>query len=232
MKDILITVISLLLTALIIICMVRGISIGTFEILSIPDIKANSLKLDTEIEELNNLKNVTYKKKLDDLQTATKSLTTAKQTYLDLASISTDSEIAQANQEQTYAMEFLWNKVGSYATKEGLALTWNVVSANVKNKYTLNFTTTGGYISIINYVYALENDAELAFRIENFKIVSGGTTTNSDSSNSNDVKVTATFTVSNIGIKEETITTTFNSTGENNTNSLIDNNTNNTGTTD
>lgn len=228
MKDILITVISVLLTILIIICMARGITIGTFKISSIPDIKAGSLKLDSEIEELNNLKNVTYKKKLDELQNATKRLTTAKQAYLDLASISTDSEIQQANQEQTYAMEFLWNKVGSYATKEGLALTWNVASSNVKNKYTLSFTVSGGYIAIINYVYALENDAELAFKIENFKMISGGTVASSGSNSSTgDVRVTATFTVSNIGIKEETITATSNSTGRNNMNLQSNNNTDN-----
>ena len=90
MKNILITVISLLLTALIIICMVKGLTIGDFNILSIASIKEGSLNLDNAIEELNNLKNVTYKKKVDDLQTTTKNLTTAKQKYLDLASVSTD----------------------------------------------------------------------------------------------------------------------------------------------
>lgn len=195
MKNILMTVISILLTALIIICMVKGITIGKFQILSIPEIKTASLKLDSEIENLNNLKNVTYKKKLGDLESSIKNLTTAKQKYLDLASISTDIEIQQANQEQTYAMEFLWDKVGTYATREGITLTWNVVSTGINNKYNLNFTVTGSYIGIINYIYSLENDSELSFRIENFKITSAG----------NDV--TATFAVSNIGIKEETITT-------------------------
>lgn len=195
MKNILMTIISILLTALIIICMVKGITIGKFQILSIPEIKTASLKLDSEIENLNNLKNVTYKKKLGDLESSIKNLTTAKQKYLDLASISTDIEIQQANQEQTYAMEFLWDKVGTYATREGITLTWNVVSTGINNKYNLNFTVTGSYIGIINYIYSLENDSELAFRIENFKITSAG----------NDV--TATFAVSNIGIKEETITT-------------------------
>ena len=224
MKNILISVISILLTVIIIICMFRGISIGQFKILSIPDIKLSSIKLDSEIEELNNLKNVTYKKKLNDLQSSIKNLTSAKQSYLDLASISTDTEIQQANQEQTYAMEFLWNKVGTYATNQGLALTWNVVSTGVNNKYTLNFTITGSYIGIINYIYSLENDSELAFRIENFKIVSAGAASSNSNSNSNsstqdNTKVTATFTVSNIGIKEETVTSpTTSSSNINNTN--------------
>lgn len=229
MKNVLVSVFSILLTALIIICMIRGVSIGQFQILSIAEIKTSSLKLDSEIEELNNLKNVTYKKKLNDLQNSIKNLTTAKQNYLDLASISTDTEIQQANQEQSYAMEFLWDKVGTYATQEGLGLTWNVVSTGVNNKYTLNFTITGSYIGIINYIYSLENDSELAFRIENFKIVSAGATTASRGSNNtatqNDVRVTATFSVSNIGIKEESITSSNSS--NSNTNTFKENSQNN-----
>ena len=193
MKDILITVISILLTVVIIICMVKGLTVGSFRILSISNIKQESLNLDNEVDELNNLKNVTYKKKIDDLQTATKDLTTAKQKYLDLASVSSDEEIQEANLEQTYAMEFLWNKVGSYATKEGVTLKWDVSSTGVNNKYTLNFTTTGSYVGVISYIYALENDSDLAFRIENFKMTASGE------------NVTATFTVNNVAIKAETI---------------------------
>lgn len=209
MKDILITVISVLLTAVIIICMAKGLTVGNFHILSINDIKKESLNLDSEIDELNNLKNVTYKKKIDDLQTATKSLTTAKQKYLDLASVSTDKEIQDANLEQTYAMEFLWNKIGSYATREGVTLKWDVSSTGVNNKYTLSFTTTGSYIGVINYIYALENDSELAFRIENFKMTASGE------------NVTATFTVNNVAIKAETIS----SASSNNTNEQANTNT-------
>lgn len=209
MKDILITVISILLTVVIIICMVKGLTVGSFRILSISNIKQESLNLDNEVDELNNLKNVTYKKKIDDLQTATKDLTTAKQKYLDLASVSSDEEIQEANLEQTYAMEFLWNKVGLYATKEGVTLKWDVSSTGVNNKYTLNFTTTGSYVGVISYIYALENDSDLAFRIENFKMTASGE------------NVTATFTVNNVAIKAETIS----SASSNNTNEQANTNT-------
>ena len=209
MKDILITVISILLTVVIIICMVKGLTVGSFRILSISNIKQESLNLDNEVDELNNLKNVTSKKKIDDLQTATKDLTTAKQKYLDLASVSSDEEIQEANLEQTYAMEFLWNKVGSYATKEGVTLKWDVSSTGVNNKYTLNFTTTGSYVGVISYIYALENDSDLAFRIENFKMTASGE------------NVTATFTVNNVAIKAETIS----SASSNNTNEQANTNT-------
>ena len=128
-----------------------------------------------------------------------------KQKYLDLASVSTDKEIQDANLEQTYAMEFLWNKVGSYATKEGVTLKWDVSSTGVNNKYTLNFTTTGSYVGVISYIYALENDSDLAFRIENFKMTASGE------------NVTATFTVNNVAIKAETVSGSSSATSANTT---------------
>ena len=187
----------------------KGTYSRKFSYIKYQQYKQESLNLDNEVDELNNLKNVTYKKKIDDLQTATKDLTTAKQKYLDLASVSSDEEIQEANLEQTYAMEFLWNKVGSYATKEGVTLKWDVSSTGVNNKYTLNFTTTGSYVGVISYIYALENDSDLAFRIENFKMTASGE------------NVTATFTVNNVAIKAETIS----SASSNNTNEQANTNT-------
>ncbi len=63
MKNILITVISVLMTVLIIITMIKGLTIGKIKILSIADIKQNSMDLDKKIEDLKTLKNLTYKTK-------------------------------------------------------------------------------------------------------------------------------------------------------------------------
>lgn len=208
MKNILLTVISVLITALVILTMVKGLSIGKINILSVSDIKANSEELDKKIEDVNTLKNVTYKKKVSDLDSSIKKLTTAKQKYLELASLSTDDQIKAANQEPIYSMEFLWDKVGSYATREGLKLKWVVTPTGTNNKSTLSFTLTGSYLGIINYVYALENDSELAFRIENFKLVPDGGSTES---------LSATFTVSNIGVKQETTSTSVKTSTEDKT---------------
>lgn len=216
MRNILISIITILITALIIIIMVKGIAIGDFKVLSVADIKNNSENIDKEIDDLNALKNVTYKKKLSDLESSTKTLITNKQKYLDLASTSTDEEIKQANQEQTYAMEFLWDKVGNYATKEGLTLKWVVSSTGTKA--TLNFTINGSYLGVINYISDLENDSELAFRIENFKI----------SSDIVENQVVATFNVSNIGIKKENTTTSTTTTTTENTTTEKTNTTNDT----
>ena len=79
MKNILITVISVLMTVLIIITMIKGLTIGKIKILSIADSKQNSMDLDKKIEDLNTLKNLTYKQKVGNLEDSTKRLTTAKQ---------------------------------------------------------------------------------------------------------------------------------------------------------
>lgn len=194
MRNILMIVFSVLLTAFIIIVMVKGLTIGDFRVFSIQNIKEEDAKITASIDELNELKSTTYKKKVSDLDDATKLLTQSKSDYLDIASLSSDDEIKQANQIQTYSMEFLWDKVGKYATNQGLTLKWEAKPSGAENKYTLTFKVEGEYIPIINYIESLENDSELLFTIENFKMTSS------------EEKVSAEFTVSNIGIKPESIT--------------------------
>ena len=193
MKNIIRMIATLVATALVILLMVKGLSIGSIKVYSISEIIEENSKLDNEINDLNKLKNEDYKKSLDSLSSSTKSLETSKQSYLDEASISTDSEIKEATISQNYSMEYLWNKVGTYATEEGLKLKWDVQSAE-SGKYTLSFTITGTYISIINYVYDIENDSDLGFTILNFKI-------------SGSDELTATFSVNDVAIKSESIST-------------------------
>ena len=218
MKNILITIITVLITVFVAICMIRGFSIGNFKIPSFSQIAASSKQLDADIEKLNDLKNTTYKKKVSDLETSTKSLASSKQKYLDLASVSTEKEIKEATVTQKYAMEYLWSKLGGYATKEGVNAKIVVETSGVEEKNTINFTIEGTYIGIINYVSAIEDDSDLGFRIENFKIT-GSTEI-----------LTATFKVSNVGIKAETVTNKPTPSTNTNSSTNTQSNTNNTNT--
>lgn len=196
MKNLLIAILSILSTVLIIFLVFRGVSMGDISILSITQIKENSEKLDADIETLSALKDTTYKNELSNLETSIKNLTVNKNKYLEVASTSSEAEIQQANQQRVYSMEYLWNKVGSYATSNGVNLKWDVTQTDTSGKYKLSFSLTGSYIGILNYVYSLENDSDLSFKIDNFKIVSG----------SSEESLNATFTVTNIGIKQENVT--------------------------
>lgn len=201
MKNLLMSVFTILLAMTIIIIMVKGISIGKIEILSVGQIIEENEKLNKQVEELNSLNNVTYKKNLSDLNEATKKLATSKSTYLDIASVSSDSEIKEANQDKSYAMEYLWSQIGNHATSEGVNLKLTITSTGVSNKNKLTFNVVGSYIGIRDFVYALEDDTDLNFRIENFKISTG----------SGEEKLEASFVVNDIGIKQEQTSSTIKS---------------------
>src|SRR5574344_526249 len=113
MKNILISVITLLVIILTVLMMVKGITIGNFSILSISQIIDQSKQLNTKIDNLNQLNNITYKKTLADLNESTKIMQEAKSKYLELASTSSNDEIKGANQEEAYSREFLWSKIGN-----------------------------------------------------------------------------------------------------------------------
>lgn len=217
MKNILTTVFTLLIIILIVLAMVRGISVGKVQILSISQIIQKNNELTKMIDDANNLNNVTYKNTLNSLQTETKQLSTAKSSYLSIASVSTEEEIKEANQESSYAKEFLWSKIGNHATSEGVNLKIVATSTGVSNKNNLAFTVTGSYIGIRDFVYSLENDSDLNFKIENFKIQSGST----------EESLVSEFLVKDIGIKQETTTenptTTKKSTTQTNTNDTNEN---------
>lgn len=215
MKNLLMTVFALLTIILIVLLMVRGISVGNIDILSISQIIQRNDELTKIIDDANNLNNVTYKNTLTSLQTATKQLATVKSSYLSIASVSTEEEIKEANQESSYAKEFLWSKIGNHATSQGVNLKIVATPTGVSNKNNLTFTVTGSYIGIRNFVYALENDSDLNFKIENFKLELGTT----------DENLTSTFLVTDIGIKEETTTASPSTASSSTTNTTNNNNT-------
>ena len=216
MRNLLMSIFTLLLAMLIVVIMVRGISIGNFEVLSIGQIKEKNDELTKKIEDLNTLNNVTYKKSLSDLDDATKRLATTKSAYLDIASVSSDDEIKEANQDKSYSMEYLWSQIGNHATSKGVNLKMTVNSTGTSNKNKLAFDVTGSYVAIRDFIYSLEDDDNLNFRIENFKITTG----------SSDEKLNCTFTVNNIGIKEESTTTTVQTTNSNKNNETTNTTTN------
>ena len=215
MKNLLMTVFALLIIILIALVMVNGIKIGKLEILSISSIVQRNDDLTKMIDDANNLNNVTYRSTLDSLQTATKQLAAAKSSYLNIASVSTEEEIKEANQESSYAREYLWSRIGNHATSKGVNVKIVATTSGVGDKNNLSFTV------IRNFVYALENDSKLNFKIEGFKLSLG----NSDES------LVGEFTVKDIGIKPEQTTeqpTTSSSTSNTSETTTSDINTNTT----
>ena len=191
MRKILLGIILALLVLLAFFFVRSGIKIGNFQIMGIIHISEESKEMEQELENLSKITNIDFPQRQSELDKSVQELKTAKQTYEEKSAYSTDDEIVAALRNQTHEVEHLLTKVGTYATKEGIGLNINPQTTGVEKTYDLIFTAEGRYIGIIDFLYAIEDDNELEFKIENFKLLPS--TTNSS-------LVVATFTVKNVRI--------------------------------
>lgn len=223
MKKILISVLIVLLVFLTYFTIAKGVSLGGFQAYGIQGMKQQNDKIEKQIEEASKLTSTDFPKQMSTLTNSTKELIKAKEDYTDLTTYSSNSQIEQANQQEEYEVEFLWKTVGTHATKQGVAIKMDITTARDSTQsvdgrklYDLNFTVSGAYIGIALFISDLENDSDLEFKIESFKMIPG---TNG---------LQSTFTVKNVPIKLNNLssnTSAANTTGQNN-----DTNTNNTTT--
>ena len=195
MKKILIILLIILLLTLSYFAIFRGISFGKFEVLSVERIQEENDKLTGEIEATEKLIHSEYVQKTEQLKQSVETLMEAKDEYNELASISTDKQIKEATKKEIYKMEYIWTRIGSHATSEGVELKLDITAGETGEEDSKNllFTVTGNYIAVINFVLSIEDDSQLGFRIENFKILPG----------SGENGRQATFTVRNVRIKTE-----------------------------
>ena len=228
MKKILISVLIVLLVFLAYFTIVKGVSLGSFQAYGIQGMKQENDKIETKIEEASKLTSTDFPKQMSTLTNSTKELIKAKEDYTDLTTYSSESQIEQANQQEEYEVEFLWKKVGTHATKQGVAIKMDITTAKDSTQsvdgrklYDLNFTVSGAYIGIALFVSDLENDSDLEFKIESFKMIPG----------SNGLQ--GTFTVKNIPIKLNNLSSNAPTTNaaEQNTTNTTNTNTTNTNTT-
>ncbi len=230
MKKLLLSIVVILVIILTGITIVKGFQIGGLEILGITQIKDENDKLEETVKQATKLASTEYQKKIDDLNGAIKKLETEKSKYEDMVNVSTDSEVQAANQSYENKIEFLYVRIENHAKSEGVTLKMDVTrsSSGAQNVYNLNFTATGTYVGIEEFITNIEDDSKLGFKIEDFKMMAS-------SENGNTVQ--ATFTCRDIsinGISSNTVTTTptnpdITNTNENTTET--NNNTTNTNNT-
>jgi len=176
----------------------NGVEIGGLRIQSVKQLAQEKVNLQTIIDGIKEKVNVTYLESRSELEEKQGILLKNKNQYVQLANLSSDTEIAKANVEQTYSLEYLWVKVGNYATAEGINLKLEVVQ-NGEGSKDLNFTAQGAYLGIIRFISNIENDEDLNFRIQDFEMVSTGM--NEDKT----AKLKATFAVKYLNINLDKI---------------------------
>ncbi len=169
MKKILISIIILLLIIVTCFAIFKGISFA--KIKSIKDIKAETKKLDTNIQNAEKLANETYPKKVQTLEYAIKNLKLAKQQYENKKPTDPNASTISTLEVKTYKIHYLWTILGNYRKDDGVrSLNLDLKSTTNKDIYDLQFTLVGTYVSITDFLYSIEDDEELKFEIKNLKI--------------------------------------------------------------
>ena len=173
MKNILLTILTILITVIMVIVMKSGINIGSLHILGFQGIADENQKL-LDVIEQSKQKNNEYTAKLQTINSDSEKLATAKKEYFDLVQVSTASEIQEAMQIKSYRVEYLWSRVGNHATKEGVKVKMEIASSSIGDSAykDLKFTVNGNYLAITNFIYDLENDESLDFTIDDFDMKS------------------------------------------------------------
>lgn len=221
MKKLLILILIALLLILSIFIALHGVEAGSVTILGVKGIQDKSEALDKKIQEAGKLAEKTYTQAVSDVNENAKKLEQEKKNYEDMTTVSTDGEEQASNQLGEYEIETLWVRLGNHATAQGVEMQMDVLpsTSGAQGTYNLRFTATGSYISITDFISAIENDSTLGFKIEEFKMVPSGSS------------LQGTFVCKDIAIKEVSSTTSTDTNTNNTANTSGTNTANATNTT-
>lgn len=181
MRKTLTFILILLLIILAVQMVVNGIKIGDFQILSIKQLKEENLELDSKIIEADTLTQNTYKAELDKLNQKINELQSNKKRYEELVAITSESNYEIASREEKYKVEYLYYQIGEIAKKNDVDLKIEIstASSGVKGLYNVTLITSyeapvtdeSGYVKITDFIYEVENDSTLGFKVEDFSLV-------------------------------------------------------------
>ena len=188
MRKILISVLVCLLLIGSAFFMVNGIS--KMNIKGIKGLSEKNEQIEQKISDLSNVISVTYVNTESNLKRTANTLQDSKTEYENQAALSNSQSPSYASQLETYDIDYLWTKLGNYARDEKVVIKIDLVASGTStNLYNLNFTTTGAYVNITNFIYDIENDSKLGFKIDEFKM------------NGSSDSLTATFSCKEVPIK-------------------------------
>ena len=229
MKKLLILILIALVLALTIFTIINGISIGNFSILGIKQIQNKNAELEENVTEATRLASSTFPSKVSELNASMKKLNEEKASYDEMVAVSDTGDVQTASRLSNYTLDFLWTEIGTHATSEGVNIDIGLTAGTGgENVYNMNFTAVGSYVGISEFIRDIEDDSDLAFKIEEFSMKAGESTS----------QLQATFVCKNIPIEgissidtNNQNTTDGNTTNTNSTNSTNTNSSNSTNTT-
>ncbi len=204
LKLIILSAVLVTVITLITLVMIFDMDLGLFKSLSISGIEqkkmsVDALMLEQKMEEINN------SLAKEKLEISKNSYDVAKQTYENIDE-STIEIVQEATKEEKYFIEYLWIVLGNYASANNLGISIitpdsTIVSENQntengqnENKEQTEGTTNidtslssisngikikieGRYANVADFVFDVENDKSLRFRLDNIKMAYAGDNT-------------------------------------------------------
>jgi len=151
-------------------CGILGLNVESWESIQYADYNLNAY-----FEEAARLANQEYPTRREGLETAITTLRRTRERYEERTRFLSESMALGAAQIERYRIDFLWTTLGTYATNQGLILTLDLnetpmTTIDDVTIYDLYFRVRGDYLAIVNFLYNIEGDERLRFRIENFVI--------------------------------------------------------------
>lgn len=184
MKKLLMTVLLILLLVATYFIIFKNVSLGNWVSKSVTNIKDTSYELENKISDTIQKNEQDYPQSVADLEQAIKQFEATKAKYdvkYDYASQNYQLGMVEIKE---YKIETLWIEIQNYAKKRNIELTLNIVqNSSLDSIYDLEIAVIGEYDNIISFLYDIEDDNDLNFKIENFKMVPSKTSTVESTSN-------------------------------------------------
>ena len=146
----------------------KGTNFGRFKVWGITQIIEKNDEIDSENAQLSNLVSVTYPSTLTKLSNSSEKLQQTKKEYEEQSVILSDSNYYM--QTEKYKLDFLWTRIGNHAKDNKVEIKIDVTNGTANGIYNLNFTVVGKYANTTSFIYAIEGDSRLGFKIENFSM--------------------------------------------------------------
>lgn len=159
---------------------IQGIQIGKIQIMGISEIKNKNESLDNTLKRATKLASTDFQQKKDSLDEELKAMQEQKEEYEDTVATMTDSQVKSGIKTEK-TIDFLFIRIENHAKSEGVSLKMELTknsTSTQSNSYDLNFTVTGTYTGIEEFITDIEDDSQLEFSIEDFYMVA--TNTNGD----------------------------------------------------
>ena len=219
MKKVVISILIVLIVILTFFVVFKNINIGEWKSKNINDIKNLNSELEQKINNAKQLNNQDYPNEVNKLDDSMEKLKIVKKKYQNKMEYVSGNVDLGGVSIKNYKIERLWIALENYAKNENVELKLEVVDAASKGLYDLNITVAGEYIGITDFIYDIEKDDTLGFKILNFKLTPyvATTTTNNDTNNNttsntkntDDQNQTTQTTTSTTSVRVDKLTATF-----------------------